>query len=98
METMGLADVQGVLAQLYTNTALREHFLTDPRGVGQQLGLETADIEQIAQLSAQQVTRFAHSLHNKRLGEVYKLLPLSYKVLGKRFTALFCQYADTYIP
>src|SRR5436190_8268533 len=98
METMGLADVQSVLAQLYTNTTLRNHFLSDPRGVGQQLGLGAAEIEQIAQLSAQQVTGFAHSLHNKRLGEVHKLLPLSYKVLGKRFTALFRQYADTYIP
>lgn len=98
MEAMGLADVQRVLAQLYTNSTLQEHFLADPQSVGQELGLEAAEIEQIAQLSAQQVTRFAQSLHNKRLGEVYKLLPLSYKVLGKSFTALFRQYAHTYVP
>jgi hypothetical protein len=95
---MGLADVQRVLVQLYTNTTLREHFLADPQGVGQELGLAATEIEQIAQLSAQQVTCFAHSLHNKRLGEVCKLLPLSHKVLGKRFSVLFRQYADTSIP
>ena len=98
METMGLADVQRVLAQLYTNTTLRERFLTNPQSVGQELGLEAAEIEQIVQLSEKQVTRFAQSLHNKRLGEVYKLLPLSHKVLGKRFATLFRQYADTSIP
>jgi hypothetical protein len=76
METMGLADVQRVLAQLYTNTTLRERFLTNPQSVGQELGLEAAEIEQIVQLSEKQVARFAQSLHNKRLGEVYKLLPL----------------------
>jgi hypothetical protein len=98
METMGLADVQRVLAQLYTNTTLRERFLANPQSVGQELGLEVAEIEQIAQLSAQQVTRFAQSLHSKRLGEIYKLLPLSHKVLGKRFATLFRQYAHTYVP
>lgn len=95
---MGLANIQRVLAQLYTNTTLRERFLADPQGIGQELGLETAEIAQIAQISAQQVTLFANSLHSKRLGEVYKLLPLSYKVLGQSFTALFRQYADTYVP
>jgi len=95
---MGLIDVQRVLAQLYTNTALRERFLCDPQTVGQALGLGGTEIEQIAQMSAQQITRFAHSLQSKRLGEIDKLLPLSYKVLGTRFTALFRQYADTYIP
>ena len=37
METMGLADIQSMLAQLYTNTALREHFLSDPQAVGQRV-------------------------------------------------------------
>ncbi len=95
---MGLVEIQRALALLFTDAALRERFFNDPQRVGQDLGLSADDIQQVAQISGQQVRRFASSLHSKRLGEIYKLLPLTYKALGKQFTALFCQYADSYVP
>src|SRR4249919_2832862 len=95
---MGLAEVQLVLAQLYTNTALRERFLSDPQAVGTELGLAPTEIQEVAQISARQVTLFANSLRSKRFGEIRKLLPLTYKVLGQKLHALFQQYAETYVP
>jgi hypothetical protein len=95
---MGLGEIQRVLAQLYTNAALRERFFADPQAVGEELGLSDAEVQQVAQLSTQQVNLFANSLHSKRFGEVCKLLPLTYRVLGKHFVLLFRRYAETYIP
>jgi len=95
---MGLREIQGVLAQLYTNAALRERFFADPQAVGEELGLSAAEVQQVAQLSAQQVNLFANSLHGKRLGEVCKLLPLTYRALGKHFALLFRRYAEMYVP
>lgn len=59
---MGLAQVQQVLAQLYTNTDLRERFFNHPNEVAEELGLSVDEQQQVAQLSAQQVNLFASSL------------------------------------
>lgn len=95
---MGLAQVQQVLAQLYTNKVLRERFFAEPQAVGETLGLSVEEAMQLAQLSPQQVKLFASSLKHKRLGEVRELLPLTQQVLGKQFFQLFWQYAETYLP
>ena len=95
---MGLATVQQVLAQLYTNTVLRERFFENPQAVGKELGLSFDEIQQLAQLSSQQVNFFANSLKRKRLGEVRKLLPLTQKSLSKEFSPLFWRYAETDLP
>jgi hypothetical protein len=95
---MGLAQTQQVLAQLYTNTELRNRFFANPQSVGRDLGLSEADIQQLSQLSSQQVNMFANSLKWKRLGEVRELLPRTARVLGKKFNDLFWQYAETHIP
>lgn len=95
---MGLEKTQQVLAQLYTNTVLRERFFANPQVVCEEFGLSFDEAKQLAQLSAQQVNLFASSLKRKRLGEVRELLPLTHRVLGKDFSKLFWQYAETYIP
>lgn len=95
---MGLAQTQQVLAQLYTNTELRNRFFANPQTVGAELGLSEAETQQLAQISAQQVNIFANSLKWKRLGEVRELLPRTARVLGKNFTTLFWRYAETHIP
>lgn len=94
---MGLAQTQQVLAQLYTNTNFRERFFANPEAVGTEFELSDDEAQQLAQ-SAQQINIFANSLKWKRLGEVRELLPRTAKVLGKDFTALFWQYAETYLP
>ena len=95
---MGLAKLQGVLARLYTDAALRERFFANPEGVSEVLGLSSDEAQQLARMSAPQVNFFANSLKRKRLNEVHRMLPLTCRVLGKRFGALFRRYADTHAP
>ncbi len=95
---MSLLTVQQVLARIYTDSKLRDDFLTNPDVVGINLGLNCQEIAQLSKLSRQQVNLFASSLKRKRLGEIHKLLPLSYKVLGKKFDRLFSKYSETYLP
>lgn len=95
---MGLATVQRMLARLYTDSALRERFFADPQRVGQEFELSPEDIQQVRELSTQQVTLFANSLRNKRASASRRLLPLADQMLGTRFLELFRDYADTYQP
>lgn len=95
---MGLAQSQFVLAQLYTNTELRERFFANPQVIGTELGLSCDEAQQLSQLSQNQVNLFANSLKWKRLAEVRELLPRTAQALGKNFTALFWRYAETYLP
>jgi hypothetical protein len=90
--------LQPILAQLYTNAELRSRFFADPHTVGAELGLNSAQIEQLSQLSAPEVNLFATSLKRKRLGEVGELLPMTAKALNKDFSKLFWQYTETYNP
>ncbi|BAY21867.1 hypothetical protein NIES2100_16250 [Calothrix sp. NIES-2100] len=95
---MGLAQTQQVLAQLYTNSELRQRFFANPQTVGAELGFSDEETQQLAQISAQQVNIFANSLKWKRLGEVRELLPRTARVLGKNFNDLFWRYAQTHLP
>lgn len=94
---MGLAQTQQVLAQLYTNTEFRERFFANPQAVAVELGLSGDEVQQLAQLSAQDLNIFANSLKWKRLGEIRELLPRTAKVLGKNFNTLFWRYAETHL-
>ncbi len=88
---MDLAKTQQILAQLYTNSGWRRRFFTAPNT----LGLSSEEIDRLAPLSAQQVDFFAGSLQRKRFNEICKLLPLTHRMVGKRFSALFREYAET---
>jgi hypothetical protein len=95
---MSLTAVQQTLARIYTDSKLRDDFLTNPDVVGISLGLNCQEIQQLNQLSSQQVNLFALSLKRKRLGEIRKLLPLTNKVLEKKFDRLFFKYSEIYLP
>ncbi|VEP11310.1 conserved hypothetical protein [Hyella patelloides LEGE 07179] len=95
---MSLSTVQQVLARIYTDSKLRDDFLTNPDVVGISFGLNCQEIQQLSKLSRQQVDLFARSLKRKRLGEIRKLLPLTNQALGKEFNPLFFQYSETYLP
>jgi hypothetical protein len=95
---MGLEQTQILLAQIYTNTQLRERFFTNSQAVGLEMGLSSDEVQQLAQLSPKQVNAFANSLKWKRLGEVRELLPRTAKEMGKNFTTLFWRYAENPIP
>jgi hypothetical protein len=95
---MSLINLQQALARIYTDSKLRNIFLTNPDVVGKSLGLDCHEIQQLSQLSSQQVNLFASSLKRKRLGEIRKLLPLTNKILKKEFDRLFFSFAETYLP
>jgi hypothetical protein len=95
---MGLAERQKALAQLYTDTRLRERFLADPLTVCRELGFSEEEASRIASIPPARVASFARSLHNKRLAEVGKILPLTSRVLGKLFNENFESYAEKHLP
>ena len=95
---MSLITVQNALARIYTDSKLRDDFLTNPDVVGRTLRLNCVKIQQLSKLSSQEVNMFANSLKQKRLGEIRKLLPSTVKVLEGEFNKLFFQYAETYLP
>ena len=91
---MDLLKTQAVLARIYTDAAFRQRFFSNPRAVGEEIGLPAQDAQQMAQLCSCQVDFFAGSLVRKRLNEVAKLLPLSNRAWGERFSVLFRRYAS----
>ena len=95
---MGLADMQRVLARLYTNAPLRERFHADPLAVARELGFSDEEARRLAEVPPARLDSFARSLHSKRLGQVAKLLPLSRRALGQTFDEAFRRFADSYVP
>ena len=95
---MALEEIQRVLAKLYTDAVLRERFFADPQRVAEGMGLSFYEAHELAQLSAEQVNFFARSLQRKRLNEACKLLPITHRMMGKRFAPLFLKYANTRVP
>jgi hypothetical protein len=95
---MSLINLQQTLARIYTDSKLRDDFLTNPDVVGNSLGLNCQEIQQLSNLSRQQVNLFANSLKRKRLGKIRKLLPLTNEILGKEFDRLFFKFSETYLP
>jgi hypothetical protein len=95
---MALENTQKLLTNLYTNTQVREQFFMNPEEVCKNFGLIDAEIQQLSQLSQQEVNLFASSLKYKRLNEVRKILLLTQKSLEKEFSQLFWQYSENYWP
>lgn len=95
---MGLAEVQRMLAHLYTDVELRRRFIADPIGVGRELGLTADESRQLAELSPEKINSFADSLQAKRLLEVGKLLPMTNRTIGDEFSRHFKRFAGTYSP
>jgi hypothetical protein len=94
---VGLAEQQVLLARLYTDADLRQRFFAEPTQVGARLGLSTPEAQNLARLSVPQVSRFAASLHAKRLKAVRRLLPCTGRALGERFAPSFRRHATGYV-
>lgn len=95
---MGLAEFQHALARLSTDRPLRESFFADPAAVGPALGLDAEEAQRLAALPAAQLEVFAGTLHQKRIAEAARLLPLTSAVLDRGFAPLFRRHAGTYVP
>jgi hypothetical protein len=95
---MSLAKQQSLLARLYTNADLLAEFLDAPVKVALENGLSEIESQQLATIVPRELQSFAQSLFYKRLREVEKLLPLSAKVLDKKFSELFHSFSDEFPP
>ncbi len=89
---MGLAEVQGALARLSIDRALRDRFFAEPAAVGAELGLDGDESLGLAGIPRRQVEQFAGSLRRKRCDQVRRVLPIAARALGSQFAALFQRY------
>lgn len=89
---MGLAEIQGAMARLYIDPALRDRFFADPAAVGVELGLGAEEARGLAGVSRRQVEQFAGSLRRKRRDQVRRVIPIASRALGDRFGPLFERY------
>jgi hypothetical protein len=95
---MGLAQIQELMAHVYTDDAVRERFFADPQEVARRFGLTGDEFRQLQGVSERRVRFFAASLERKRLTAVRKLLPLTNLAIGPQFADLFRRHAASYSP
>ncbi len=96
---MPLQEQQDLLARLYTDREFQSKFLADPGSHANDLGLSAADAKSLAASAANEVRWFADSLVNKRLREVVKMLPLTYREVGATaFEEAFRNFAAEFSP
>jgi hypothetical protein len=89
---MGLTEIEQILARLSTDESLRERFVEDPFALGRELGLSTVGSRQLRREAAARFDSIDASPRARRFVQVYKLLPLTHRVLKGRFTYYFDRY------
>jgi hypothetical protein len=89
---MGLTEIEQILVRLSTDEELRERFVNDPFALGRELGLTTVGSRQLRRAAAARFDSIAASPRERRFVQVYKLLPLTHRVLKGRFTYYFDRY------
>jgi len=89
---MGLQEIEQILARLSADEELRGRFVNDPFALGRELGLSTAASRQLRRAAAARFDSIAASPRERRFVQVYKLLPLTHRVLKGRFTYYFDRY------
>ena len=89
---MGLQEIEQILARLSADDELRGRFVNDPFALGRELGLSATSTRQLRRAAAVRFDTIAATPHERRFGQVYKLLPLTHRVLKGRFTYYFDRY------
>lgn len=88
---MALAQMQALLARLFTDDDLRREFFEAPIAVATRFGLSMHDTQRLAGIDRREIEAFARSLIGKRSLYARRALPLTARALGDRFDALFRQ-------
>src|SRR5688500_1802821 len=89
---MSLTDIEQILARLTTEPELRARFVENPFSLGRELGLSPTRTRQLRREAAERYDSFAATPRERRFVQVNKLLPLTHRVLGSRFTHYFDRY------
>ena len=95
---MSLQEQQNFLARLFTDESLRHNFLLNPEIIGTENSLSENDISQLKAILPEQLNFFADGLFHKRVQEVEKFLPLTFKVLNLTFVKFFREFSQTFTP
>ncbi|HEX8720216.1 MAG TPA: hypothetical protein VF736_06220 [Pyrinomonadaceae bacterium] len=89
---MSLSDIEQILTRLSTEPELRARFVENPFALGRELGLTPAAARQLRREAAARFDTLDASPRDRRFMQVYKLLPLTHRVLRERFTRYFDGY------
>lgn len=95
---MSLLEQQNFLAKLYTDEKLRRDFLYEPSKIGRENYLNEIEIAEITEILPEEISFFAESLFWKRLRQVEKMLPLTFKIADDDFQKLFREFSQNYNP
>ncbi|HEX8501426.1 MAG TPA: hypothetical protein VF659_12660 [Pyrinomonadaceae bacterium] len=89
---MGLTDIEQILTRLSADDELRARFVENPFALGRELGLTPTRTRQLRREAAARFDSFVATPRDRRFVQVNKLLPLTHRVLGDRFTNYFDRY------
>jgi hypothetical protein len=89
---MGLTDIEQILTRLSADDELRARFVENPFALGRELGLTPTRTRQLRREAAERFDSFAATPRERRFVQVNKLLPMTHRVLGARFTNYFDRY------
>lgn len=91
METLN----QPTLWRLYTNTSFRREFLFDKEEFYQKYNIPVDLVHFLNDTSAHELANYAETLLMERMKNVKKLLPLTFKLIGKDIHAFFLKFCDS---
>jgi hypothetical protein len=89
---MGLSDIEEILTRLSAEPELRARFVENPFALGREFGLTPTGTRQLRREAAARFDSFATTPRERRFVQVNKLLPMTHRVLGARFTNYFDRY------
>jgi hypothetical protein len=95
---MSLSDIEQILARLTADESLRARFVENPFALGRELGLTAAGARQLRRAAAAHFESFVATPRERLFVQVYKLLPLTHRVLRERFTRYFDAYVVEHGP
>lgn len=93
---MSLSEIEQIIERLSADEKLRERFVNDPHALGRELGLTAAESRRLKREADARLHSFIPSGRERRFIEISKLLPLTHRVLEKRFDAHLNRYAATH--
>ena len=91
-------DFVTALGQLLSNPALQSSFAVSPHAVADLLNVDNNDRALFTALSSQHIHAQAKLLITKRMREVHKYLPITFKEAGANIADIFADYAIHYWP
>lgn len=78
------AEFQAALARILVEPDTRQRFMSDPEGVGQELGLGAEQVEAMKSAGLKELDVFAQSLLGKRVGLLAKVCQATYRLLERQ--------------